>query len=217
VTVASALSLDALRHIETSFDATNVDLSLLSSGIWLVCPDRRPWGTDWSRRRRVSAPCLDARGRIRGEVGSSHQFDDQSCHAGICVASSRRDDLYLSVTPYWPEIFGLVVGGVISAAHGARPVQALTSSRLVQVIAFLLAAIGILLLIEALNPFSHVELLPTDRAIRLIAGSGLGIIIGLVSSMLGVAGASCLSPLSFSSSGSTSEPLALPASSSHSA
>jgi len=100
----------------------------------------------------------------------------------------------LSVMPYWPEILGLIAGGAISAAYGARLVHGLTSRRLVQVIAFLLAAIGLLLLIEVVNPIDHVELLPPDPAIRLIVGSLLGLIIGLVSSMLGVAGGELLIP-----------------------
>jgi len=111
----------------------------------------------------------------------------------------------------------LVAGGVISAAYGARLVHALTSRRLVQAIAFLLAAIGLLLLFEVLNPFGHVELLPPDPAIRLIVGGVLGLVIGLVSSMLGVAGGELLIPLSFSSSVSISKRPAPPASSSHSA
>lgn len=100
----------------------------------------------------------------------------------------------LSVEPHLPEIVGLVSGGVVSAAYGASLVHGLASKRLVQVIAFLLAGIGLLLLIEAVNPVRSVGLVPQDQAIRFIAGSTLGIVIGLVSSMLGVAGGELLIP-----------------------
>lgn len=100
----------------------------------------------------------------------------------------------LAVAPYWPEILGLVSGGAVSAVHGARLVHALTSKRLVQVIAGLLAAVGLLLLVEAAYPFRYVEVLPADIPVRLLAGAGLGLAIGLVSSMLGVAGGELIIP-----------------------
>jgi hypothetical protein len=58
----------------------------------------------------------------------------------------------LSVEPYWPEIGGLVCGGVMSAAYGAHLVHTLTIKRLVQIIAALLAGIGLLLLSEGIHP-----------------------------------------------------------------
>jgi uncharacterized protein len=100
----------------------------------------------------------------------------------------------LSVEPHLPEIIGLVSGGVFSARYAVRVVHALTSKRLVQVIAFLLGAIGLLLLIEAVTTPRSVEFLPDDPAIRFIAGSALGMLIGVVSSMLGVAGGELLIP-----------------------
>ena len=99
-----------------------------------------------------------------------------------------------SVTPYLPEIVGLIAGGCISAFHGARLVQRLSSERLVQVIGVLLAALGMLLLAEAVFPFQDLQVMPTDPAIRFIAGAAIGLGIGLVSSMLGVAGGELLIP-----------------------
>ena len=96
--------------------------------------------------------------------------------------------------PYLPAMFGLIGGGMVSALHGARLVQKLTSVHLVQVVAVLLGAIGVLLLIEAAFPFRQVQLLPSDPVVHLIAGLGLGLGIGLVSSMLGVAGGELLIP-----------------------
>ncbi len=65
-----------------------------------------------------------------------------------------------AIGPYLPEVLGLAAGGIGSAAYGARLITALSVNRLVQLIAGLLAAIGCLLLVEALSPFHHAELLP---------------------------------------------------------
>jgi uncharacterized membrane protein YfcA len=100
----------------------------------------------------------------------------------------------LSVEPYWPEIGGLVCGGVISAAYGARLVHTLTSKRLVQMIAALLAAIGFLLLVEAMSPEAPVGFLADGHLIRFAVASMLGLLIGVVSSMLGVAGGELIIP-----------------------
>jgi uncharacterized membrane protein YfcA len=93
-----------------------------------------------------------------------------------------------------PEILGLATGGAMSAFYGAHLVKALSTKRLVQLIACLLAGIGCLLLIEAARPFQHVELLPAIPGVRFGAGACIGLGIGLVSSVLGVAGGELLIP-----------------------
>src|SRR5260370_21020614 len=99
-----------------------------------------------------------------------------------------------AIGPYLPEVLGLAAGGIGSAAYGARLVTALSMNRLVQLIAGLLAAIGCLLLVEALSPLHHAELLPDSPAIHAAVGAAFGIGIGLVSSVLGVAGGELLIP-----------------------
>jgi len=100
----------------------------------------------------------------------------------------------LSVEPYWPEIGGLMCGGVMSAAYGAHLVHTLTSKRLVQIIAALLAGIGLLLLVEAIHPGAPAGLLPDGHLIRFAVACILGLLIGTVSSMLGVAGGELIIP-----------------------
>jgi uncharacterized protein len=100
-----------------------------------------------------------------------------------------------AIMPYLPEIGGLALGGMASALYGARLVQVLSSRRLMQLIAGLLAGIGGLLLLEAILPLQHVELLPAGPAIHGLAGAVIGIGIGLVSSVLGVAGGELLIPV----------------------
>jgi uncharacterized membrane protein YfcA len=99
-----------------------------------------------------------------------------------------------AVGPFLPEILGLALGGAGSAFYGAQLVKALSTRRLVQLIACLLAVIGCLLLVEAIFPFRHAEILPAVPGVRFAAGALIGIGIGLVSSVLGVAGGELLIP-----------------------
>jgi uncharacterized protein len=57
-----------------------------------------------------------------------------------------------AVVPHLPEMIGLLVGGVASALYGAKVVSRLTNELLVRLIAALLAAIGVLMMAEALLP-----------------------------------------------------------------
>lgn len=98
------------------------------------------------------------------------------------------------VVPHGAEICGLAAGGMIAAFYGPPLVQRLTSESLVRMIAILLAALGVLLCIEALLPFSSLELVPADPTTRFAIGCILGSGIGLVSSLLGVAGGELLIP-----------------------
>lgn len=100
----------------------------------------------------------------------------------------------LDLAPYLPAIIGLALGGMVSAFYGAKLVQAMSSARLVQVIAALLGGIGMLLLFEAAFPFARIDIVPGHAAAQLAAGAVLGLGIGLVASMLGVAGGELLIP-----------------------
>jgi uncharacterized membrane protein YfcA len=92
-----------------------------------------------------------------------------------------------------PEIMGLMAGGMASAFWGAGLVHRLRNDRLVAAIAILLAALGGLLLIEVFFPFQSLDL-SLDLLIRLPLAVLLGLGIGLVSSLLGVAGGELLIP-----------------------
>ena len=97
------------------------------------------------------------------------------------------------VLPHAPEVAGLASGGMIAAFFGPALVKRLTGARLVQIIAFLLAGIGALLWAEALLPFPHLER-ASGPGISFLLGCALGSGIGLVSSLLGVAGGELLIP-----------------------
>jgi uncharacterized protein len=99
-----------------------------------------------------------------------------------------------AAAPHSPEIAGLAIGGMASAIHGARLVRLISNRRLIMLIAALLGAIGILLLLEAALQFQNVSVIPDGASIRFLAGLAIGLVIGLVASILGVAGGELLIP-----------------------
>lgn len=99
-----------------------------------------------------------------------------------------------SVFIYWPELIGLAIGGVISAIYGTRFVARISDRRLTISISVLLAALGVLLLVEALLPFGQAVIASQSEFVRGIAGMAIGLGVGMVSSMLGVAGGELLIP-----------------------
>jgi uncharacterized protein len=96
--------------------------------------------------------------------------------------------------PYLNEFVGLTVGGVTSAFFGARFVNAIRYEYLISTIAALLAVLGVLILFEVAHPFQYAQVIPAGAVFLFGAGFALGIMIGLVSSILGVAGGGLLIP-----------------------
>jgi uncharacterized membrane protein YfcA len=99
-----------------------------------------------------------------------------------------------AILPYLPEVIGLTAGGIVSASYGARLVREITNKRLVQTISVLLAGLGILMILEVAHPFQYAALLPTSPVVHVAIGFAIGIGIGVVSSVLGVAGGELLIP-----------------------
>jgi uncharacterized membrane protein YfcA len=99
-----------------------------------------------------------------------------------------------ALVPYLNEIAGLAVGGVVSAFYGAQLVSAIRRQYLVKTIAVLLAGLGVLILFEIAYPFQYAQVVPADAAFHCGSGIALGVVIGLVSSILGVAGGELLIP-----------------------
>jgi len=96
-----------------------------------------------------------------------------------------------ALVPYLNGIFGLAAGGVVSAFYGARFVSSIKSEYLIKAIAVLLGALGALILVEVVFPFQSAQI-PDGSAIHFATGFTLGIGIGFVSSILGVAGGELL-------------------------
>ena len=100
----------------------------------------------------------------------------------------------MAIVPHLPEVAGLAIGGMASAAYGASLVRRLSGEWLVRLIAFLLIGIGALLLWEAIFPFRFAPALPPLTTVHLLAGIVIGVGVGLVGSVLGVAGGELLIP-----------------------
>lgn len=98
------------------------------------------------------------------------------------------------VIAHWPEVTGLIVGGVASAILGARALLRMSDRRLTLLMGALLAALGLLLIIEAFVPFDSAALAAESPVSRGLAGIVIGLGVGIVSSMLGVAGGELLIP-----------------------
>ena len=99
------------------------------------------------------------------------------------------------VIPHLPEVAGLAAGGVLGAAWSARLLIRFSDHRLEGALALLLVVIGLLLVIEAFLPsLGGSGLVPDDAAWRSVSGLLLGIAIGAVAALLGVAGGELLIP-----------------------
>jgi uncharacterized membrane protein YfcA len=93
-----------------------------------------------------------------------------------------------------PEIAALTVFAVAAAWVGAGLLVRIDARRLTRVIAVLLAAIGLMLLLEAAaGEALHLGAAPGGWW-RAVAGAFAGVAIGLVSSLLGVAGGEMIIP-----------------------
>jgi uncharacterized membrane protein YfcA len=99
-----------------------------------------------------------------------------------------------AVVPHLPEMAGLLAGGMISAFYGAKLVSRLSDKRLVRLIAVLLGFLGLLMIGEAFLPFQSGNLLPDSMTAHIAAGVAIGLGVGVVSGVLGVAGGELLIP-----------------------
>lgn len=117
----------------------------------------------------------------------------------LCVVLAALP-LRLLQTSALPEVryvigaVAIALGAVLAARHGATLFASLRSRNLAMLIRGLLFMLGAILLAEAVFPLSPSGLLGTDAAVQLVAGVLAGIVIGLVSSLLGVAGGELIIP-----------------------
>ena len=91
-------------------------------------------------------------------------------------------------------ILALISGAVVAAFIGATVGARLSKTHLERSIFFLLIGIGAALIIEGFLPQHGAGLLPHAVAWRISAGISFGLLIGLVSSLLGVAGGELIIP-----------------------
>jgi uncharacterized protein len=116
----------------------------------------------------------------------------------VTVAASlaiRSQSLTLvTVWAYLPEILALIAGAVLSAFWGAGLARRISNRALERIIFGFLIVIGTLLAVESFLPMESQGLIPEIRTLRIGAGFAFGLVIGLVSSLLGVAGGELIIP-----------------------
>ncbi len=94
----------------------------------------------------------------------------------------------------WP-MAGLVAGGLVGAFTGTSIARHLTDRRLSQAILVLLLVLGTILILEAFLPDAIPAVFTGADAALFLAGAVAGVAVGIVSSLLGVAGGELLVPL----------------------
>ena len=100
-----------------------------------------------------------------------------------------------NVASYSVEIAGMLAGGVAAAWIGAGVLSRVPKHRIMPIIGLLLIAISVLLILESVFKGATAPSLPDDLSIRLIAAIIAGLLVGAVSSMLGVAGGELIIPI----------------------
>lgn len=107
----------------------------------------------------------------------------------------RSNTLSLSpIVPFLPAILALISGAVITAFFGVVLAGRLSNEQLERLILVLLVVIGLALIVEGFLPQERPGLLPAALLWRVVAGILFGLAIGLVSSLLGVAGGELIIP-----------------------
>ncbi len=101
---------------------------------------------------------------------------------------------FTSVIPFLPAVFALILGATVTAFIGATLSGKLSNEQLERIILVLLVIIGIALIVEGFLPQQLPALLPANLFYWTVAGILFGLGIGLVSSLLGVAGGEIIIP-----------------------
>ena len=110
------------------------------------------------------------------------------------LAIRSRTLSFLPVAPYTPAILALIFGAVIAAFAGTALFRRLSDERLERMILSLLLIVGVVLIVEGFLPGGVPALLPNSSAVWIVTGVLCGLGIGLVSSLLGVAGGEVIIP-----------------------
>ncbi len=99
------------------------------------------------------------------------------------------------IASYRVEIIAMLVGGIAAAWIGAGLLSRIPKDRLMLVIASLLAAIAVLLVAETSFAGITSLALPPDQLVRAAVALVAGIVVGAISSLLGVAGGEFIIPI----------------------
>lgn len=101
---------------------------------------------------------------------------------------------FTTVMPFLTVILSLIIGAVVTAFFGASLARQLSNEQLEKIILVLLVIIGVALIIEGFLPQQIPNFVPNILFWRITVGIMFGLAIGLVSSLLGVAGGEVIIP-----------------------
>ena len=110
------------------------------------------------------------------------------------LAIRSRSLSFAPVAPFTPAVLALIAGAIVAAVAGTALFDRLSEAQLERTILVLLLVIGITLIVEGLLPQTERALLPHDETVWIVAGVLFGLGIGLISSLLGVAGGEVIIP-----------------------
>jgi uncharacterized membrane protein YfcA len=110
------------------------------------------------------------------------------------LAIRSRSLSFAPVAPFTPAVLALIAGAVVDAIAGTALFGRLSEARLERTILVLLLVIGLTLIVEGFLPVTERALLPHDETVWIVAGVLFGLGIGLISSLLGVAGGEVIIP-----------------------
>jgi uncharacterized protein len=97
--------------------------------------------------------------------------------------------------PHLPEVMGLMAGAMVAAFFAAGWASRISHKTFAAIILVLLMTLGIVLLTESVFRLEPVGLAPEAGWARFLIGTALGLGIGIVSSLLGVAGGEIIIPV----------------------
>lgn len=99
-----------------------------------------------------------------------------------------------ALMPWLSVVLAITVGAMLAAYVGAGWLRRIPTAALARIIGALLVFLGGVLLIEAALPLVPAGALPGDLSPRIAAGVVFGLVIGTISSLLGVAGGEVIIP-----------------------
>lgn len=99
-----------------------------------------------------------------------------------------------SLTPFLYETLALAFGAVLGAYAGVSWLKRLSPLALKRAVFALLLALGIVMIAEAFVSVAPLGLLPLFMTPRILSAVGLGLVIGAISGLLGVAGGEVIIP-----------------------
>ncbi len=100
-----------------------------------------------------------------------------------------------NISSYQHVILTMVAGGMVSAWLGAGFLSRIPKDRVSTVIAVLLLIVAALLAVEAAFPLTAFAALPDATAIQIPVALAAGLLVGTISSLLGVAGGEFIIPI----------------------